>query len=745
MNPPGKPGFLYSHSLVVVFMIIISINLIITGCGAPHVLMKPPELLDKIAPIKTGYYTVHKIDNGEVAVESGNSFLGQIIYLYKDKFFNNNTYFTGVHGSFLPNYYIKTRLVNSQIEVYWQDAADKDIWGKIVGDKIDTLEVQLSVATPNGSEEKVALRYYAEKIARPEIKTKYIAHRGTSYQPPTNYEGIYPANTMPGFEAALRSGFDGFELDVRITEDKRFIVSHDEDLSVATTIKGYVADKNISELKDVMVVKSAAIPEKKSTAQNAFIAAPIPTLKEVLDTYLRDPRMQTIVVDIKPDTKENILTAAAHDFSNLDVDLQKKILFLTRSPETAAGLRELVPHSDIALEGPLGTEPLDEDKREIFYPEAVGRPRGGHNTISFSINLVMAFRSEETILEKVKQITDLNDKYGYKVCMWTIARDWRLNFLRENMIIPEYLLTDFSYYRIGLEQLRFNEGEEIEVKTKRSLLVKRDFYPTYKKLLNDHVLDFWYQSRNMFEINYGVGSPQHNDIENDFAPVGNWEFKYGRSERNKFSKSNVKLNERYLFISVLNSKVQPKVVAENEITTESIRFGIGSSDGIGYYGGSGTSFTPYVDQSFVWTRLVDFSDSIKPENGEPIQNDYTLLSRYQGGFRFGDRSVYGLKVELASLFQLNAHYETAVVYPRHLFWYWSGSFILSQIGYGLLSHFTDDIVTRESIFGPLVNFVLKSAYLYGYYTLRKDKMNWPFNTEAPLRYETVNLGVSIIL
>ena len=82
----------------------------------------------------------------------------------------------------------------------------------------------------------------------------------------------------PGFEAALVSGYKGFELDVRVTKDKRFIISHDEDLSAATTLHGYVKDKNLSDFENALVIKSAFIPEKKSTAYEAFIAAPMSSL-----------------------------------------------------------------------------------------------------------------------------------------------------------------------------------------------------------------------------------------------------------------------------------------------------------------------------------------------------------------------------------------------------------------------------------------------------------------------------------
>jgi hypothetical protein len=41
-----------------------------------------------------------------------------------------------------------------------------------------------------------------------------------------------------------------------------------------------------------------------------------------------------------------------------------------------------------------------------------------------------------------------------------------------------------------------------------------------------------------------------------------------------------------------------------------------------------------------------------------------------------------------------------------------------------------------------VNFVLKTGFSYGFYELRKTKMNWPFNSVSPLMYESWKVGMS---
>ena len=263
---------------------------------------------------------------------------------------------------------------------------------------------------------------------------------------------------------------------------------------------------------------------------------------------------------------------------------------------------------------------------------------------------------------------------------------------------------------------------------------------------NDNVMDFIYTSRTMIEVNYGIGYPGHTQFTSEFAAVGHWDLKLGKSERKIYKGILLDLTERYIFGSYMSSAQQNYKDTDGKVLTDSYRFGFGSRDGIGY-GGSFLSVTPYVSQDFVWTKLDDFSDSLKPAPNTQPSSNYDILDDYYGTFRFGDKSTYGVKLEFASLFQLNPYFETSVVYRRHLFWYWSGSFLVSQIGYNILARFTDEIVDSSPVIGPIVNFALKAGYLYGYYLLRRENMNWPFNpsgNEAALTYETINIGFSMV-
>mgnify|MGYP003471509053 FL=1 len=168
------------------------------------------------------------------------------------------------------------------------------------------------------------------------------------------------------------------------------------------------------------------------------------------------------------------------------------------------------------------------------------------------------------------------------------------------------------------------------------------------------------------ELTYGQINPNQADFESNFAPVGNWELKMGRSELNKFSETNASLNEWYLFFSYMNSNSSLSNIDTNEVSTEFFKFGISKAEGLGYYGPH-LSFIPYVSQSLMWTKLNSYSYSHNSSQSELSTNDQDIISRYLDSFRFGDRVLYGFKSDILSSLQIVVNYETGVIYPRHLF------------------------------------------------------------------------------
>ena len=96
-----------------------------------------------------------------------------------------------------------------------------------------------------------------------------IAHRGLH-----NFE--LPENSLPAFENSVAHGF-AIELDIRLTDDQKIIVFHDDKLSRMTDRDGYVSNLKLSELEQIALLKT----EGGKSVQSEYT---IPSLEKVLET-----------------------------------------------------------------------------------------------------------------------------------------------------------------------------------------------------------------------------------------------------------------------------------------------------------------------------------------------------------------------------------------------------------------------------------------------------------------------------
>ncbi|MGE5248725.1 MAG: glycerophosphodiester phosphodiesterase [Bacteroidota bacterium] len=101
-----------------------------------------------------------------------------------------------------------------------------------------------------------------ENFPRPLI----LAHRGDSAHA--------PENTLPAFEAALKRGADGVELDVKLTADKQVVVLHDTTVDRTTDGHGRVADLSLAQLRGL---------DAGSFFSQEFRGTRLPTLSEVFE------------------------------------------------------------------------------------------------------------------------------------------------------------------------------------------------------------------------------------------------------------------------------------------------------------------------------------------------------------------------------------------------------------------------------------------------------------------------------
>jgi len=249
----------------------------------------------------------------------------------------------------------------------------------------------------------------------------------------------------------------------------------------------------------------------------------------------------------------------------------------------------------------------------------------------------------------------------------------------------------------------------------------------------------WYSASKPFmELNYGIGQPKNKIMNSEYSKVGQIDIRFGFSEKDIiYSKSIIEFNEKFLLFSYFSHDLQKRDTDfSGKLKSTSSRFGFGYRDGLGYKVGI-LSIIPFSSTGYSWTRL-DVKDFPDANN----YNDVEAVNRYNKSFRFGDFTEGGIRIGIGPMVALNASYEAAIIYPRHVFWPWFGSAIIQNGGRGIIDWFVDEIFDSSPSAAPVMEFVMKNAWNYVYYGLKRDKMNFPFNSETPLSYETIKLGLT---
>jgi len=323
------------------------------------------------------------------------------------------------------------------------------------------------------------------------VTTQYLAHRGTALVA-TNPEGTFPANTFPAFEAALQAGYPGVELDVHVSKDGQFIVSHDADLSISTNCKGMIADLNASEITPCLVTRSGLVPETSFASRRAKAYGYVPTLRHVFSAYLPYSRMKTIVIDIKPgnaETQSRAMERAMEGYAAF----ADKIIFLQRDNDLVAKMKSNAgwDQARYALEGETGWEPLNDPERAQFLKEGISTADGAkmHDSISLSVGLGLGLNGwgrdipssigalgralgsipnllfhwnidiahmqwSPTNFKKYRSLLSETKARKMKMVAWTVNTARKLKLLREKTPDVDFVLSDLPYGEIARIQLQ---------------------------------------------------------------------------------------------------------------------------------------------------------------------------------------------------------------------------------------------------------------------------------------------------
>ena len=222
----------------------------------------------------------------------------------------------------------------------------------------------------------------AVAAARPTSCPRPLSHRGDSR--------VYPANTLPAFEQALRQGFRGVELDVHFSRDDVAIVSHDDRLSVATNCKGRISQSDaVAVVPACVAYRSALIPESGLFAKRSKIPAPVPTLAAALNRLLHDPRVESVIIDIKaPRGPAGMISALQASMpscrSQACEAFERKLTFISLNQRDAARLREAFPRAHVALESARTVSGLIDDLCPKHCPTHWADPNIDTYSVSFN-------------------------------------------------------------------------------------------------------------------------------------------------------------------------------------------------------------------------------------------------------------------------------------------------------------------------------------------------------------------------
>jgi len=260
-------------------------------------------------------------------------------------------------------------------------------------------------------------------------------------------------------------------------------------------------------------------------------------------------------------------------------------------------------------------------------------------------------------------------------------------------------------------------------------------------------LGFGLHRKPALSIYYGFTQASLTGLTQSLANPRLLEIKLGGTSEDVESEEYSVVSYHYNYFSLANisNELGPKVAAavppiRSEITSDLWRLGVAWEKGYGYSLGDSLTYRSillYHSQGVNWSRL-----SVKSTVDLPA--DVDLLNLCSGTFRFGTKTEGGIKLRLVPLVILDAGFERAIVFRRHLFWRWAGSTILEgAVDWGL-DQFINKVLDSSPAAVPVVNFVLKNAFSYGVYQLRRDKMNYPFDSEAPLLYDTFKVGLTFV-
>jgi hypothetical protein len=193
-------------------------------------------------------------------------------------------------------------------------------------------------------------------------------------------------------------------------------------------------------------------------------------------------------------------------------------------------------------------------------------------------------------------------------------------------------------------------------------------------------------------------------------------------------------------VSRFSSDLSSTSLAQDEVGLDTWRIGFTTASGSGYRFGSGNLRLVLQSADSGGWFFTGLSGQAVHHLAAP---DSAILARYDTATRYGDSWESTVRLCLNRSLAVHLGYERTVVLPGFKTWYWLLSDGINLAALTVADEFVHAVEDASPHAAPVVAFLLRSGIEYGFYELRQKKMNWPFDTEAPLAFDTFKLGFGV--
>jgi hypothetical protein len=238
------------------------------------------------------------------------------------------------------------------------------------------------------------------------------------------------------------------------------------------------------------------------------------------------------------------------------------------------------------------------------------------------------------------------------------------------------------------------------------------------------------------EGGYGVGKNSHKGFDGTFAPGGILELRIGYTDVAQRKKV-LDVEERFVYGGVSSTDYSLISPESGEVESEMIRFGVGARNGFGW-NLAFMDLIPYGGYSF------DLSKTTFTQTGPISGADSAFLGRVGGDYRFGQSFEAGMQLRVFPFLGVNLAAHGQIAFPRLIFPEWVVSYLTVASGLVIISEFSEDIVNSSTVFGPIMYFVLRNGFAYGFFAAMKNQQHWPFSSESPLAVESFKISALIV-